>query len=109
MKKRWIALMLVSVLTLSLLAGCSPSNSGKNGGENSPEPQEGQQVVQDIPGTTKLEGESKGGERAAATEPVDFIAYGLDFSSADFSPFGPSGSRDYLINMIYPRLIYLPS
>lgn len=110
MKKRWIALMLAGLLLLSLLAGCSTNANTNQSAEAGEETKTETKVITDAPGSTQLESASDNTEeRAAATEPIDFIAYGLDFSSADFSPFGPSGSRDYLINMIYPRLIYLPS
>ncbi len=109
MMKKTLAVLLALCMVLALFAGCA-ANTGSatdTGSSQTNTQTETQTAVQEGAPIVALESDSNV-EKTATTEQVDFIAYGLDFSSADWSPFGPSGSRDQYIAMFYPKLVYLP-
>lgn len=53
---------------------------------------------------------NEAGEAAVATEQIDHIVYGMASSSFDLTCFSsPAGGREQILNLIWPRLIYLSS
>lgn len=107
--KKTLAVVLVLIMSLSLLAGCAAPTNTNNDNVSTQAQNEGSgQVIQEGSAPVAAIESDSDTQATATTEQVDFISYGLDFSSADWSPFGPSGSRDQYIAMFYPKLVHLP-
>lgn len=106
--KKLIALVMAISMVALLFAGCTaaaPETKTDSGTAAAPAPVQ-KAVGEEAPIVAVA---SDAEAKTATTKQVDFISYGLDFSSADWTPFGPSGSRDQYIAMFYPKLVYLPT
>ncbi len=106
--KKLLAIALAMIMVLSLFAGC-----GKSGGEDAP--------AADAPSSeTQAALLQQAGEAQAetldltdievATEQIPYMVYGMASSSFDLVPFSsPAGGREQILNLIWPRLIWLSS
>ncbi len=112
--KKFLSLVLAVLMMASILAGC--------GGNNNKEPSGGEDG--DTPATTQTDnalldqaGVGSGGEQTAAdtnkeaaSEQIPYMGYGLASSSFDLVPFASAaGGREQILNLIWPRLVYLSS
>lgn len=102
--RKYFAIVLTLAMVLSLFAGCGKSEP------KAPEaPAESQSALLDQAGIGNEETVDMSNVEVA-TEQIPYMAYGLASSSFDLVPFSsPAGGREQILNLIWPRLIWLSS
>ena len=113
--RKVMAMIMAAAMLLSLMAGCSDGKASTTATTKADAPVATEAPTETVASLIEAAGEGVSEEKTfedgqVATGQIEYMAYGLASSSFDLVPFSSAaGGREQILNLIWPRLIYLSS